>query len=94
MNKQEIQQAISYLQSSVKKRSNKIDSWSYLTKYELENAHFNPDKKVAWRSYHDTKDYRNNLVQQQKIEKKMLKHFYNYLNTVNIIEKEIQDELS
>lgn len=82
MTKKDIEQAISHLQSSIKRRCRSINTMTTMVALSLSDAHFTPNDKFGWHVYHNTKAYRNKIVNQQKLEKKMLKHFYFQLKAV------------
>ncbi len=75
MNRQEIEQTISHLQSEIKRRASTINCWNYYVATTLKEAKYFNDV-LGWRDYHNTKDIRNSYVKDQVIQKKMLKHFY------------------
>ncbi len=83
MNKQEIQEIISHLQSSIKRRCRMINDMTFATEYTLQNAKDSVTDKKLWRCYHENKTLRNLYVKDQILEKKMLKHFYMQLKNLH-----------
>lgn len=82
MNKQDIKDTIKHLQSSIKLRSSSIQVYhetiipDSLDRAKQASKRNDPLEKLYWREYHSDKEYLAYLVQQQGIEKKMLKFFY------------------
>lgn len=69
----DIQATISKLQSDIKRRASLITELTKCSESALEHAKNVKDDKYIWRNYHEWKDYLNNYVKQQKINKSLYK---------------------
>lgn len=89
MDNKQIDEAIKHLQKSLKKRADTILFWEMDTKELLELAHKyeneHTNSKYWWQSYHHSKKLRNFYVNQQIVEKNLLKLLYSLQNGNKVI---------